>query len=317
MQIKVLISIVLAYTLLSSCNNNSSDKLIIFHAGSLSVPFKEIVEEFKKENPDVKVEIEAAGSRNSARKISDLKKPCDIMASADYKVIENILMPEFADWYINFAGNEMIIAFTNESRYSNTINEKNWFEILLKGDVAYGRSDPNADPCGYRTEICVKLAEMYYDIPNLALSILNKDKNNIRPKETDLLGLLESKAIDYVFIYKSVALQHQLRYITLPDSINLKRPDLDDYYFLSSTEVSGKKPGETIIQNGRSMIYAVTIVKNAVNPEIALKFLDFLLDKEKGMKIMKKNGQHSLVPSYSSFYELIPASLKKYTKKTD
>ena len=70
-----------------------SGDLIIFHAGSLSVPMKEISAAFKKENPDVNIMMEAAGSVECARKITELKKPCDIMASADYSVIDKLLNP--------------------------------------------------------------------------------------------------------------------------------------------------------------------------------------------------------------------------------
>ena len=32
------------------------------------------------------------------KKICDLKKECDVMASADYKVISSLLMPDYADY---------------------------------------------------------------------------------------------------------------------------------------------------------------------------------------------------------------------------
>lgn len=47
--------------------------------------------------------MEAAGSRDCARKIRDLKRPCDVLASADYLVIEQLLVPDYADWNICFA----------------------------------------------------------------------------------------------------------------------------------------------------------------------------------------------------------------------
>jgi len=68
-------------------------RLIVFHAGSLSIPFKEMGEAFTKKYPGVKIQREAAGSRTCARKITDLKRPCDVMASADYTVIQNLLLP--------------------------------------------------------------------------------------------------------------------------------------------------------------------------------------------------------------------------------
>ena len=70
--------------------------LVMFHAGSLSVPFDEMEKAFEARYPGVDLQREAAGSQNCARKITELNKPCDIMASADYKVIDKLLIPEKA-----------------------------------------------------------------------------------------------------------------------------------------------------------------------------------------------------------------------------
>ncbi len=302
----------------TACNNTAekkaeakNNKLTIFHAGSLSVPFKQIAEAFKVENPGVEILMESAGSRKCARKITDLNKECDIMASADYTVIDKLLIPEYADWNIKFASNEMALVYHKESRYAEEINANNWHEILLKDDVAYGRSDANSDPCGYRAVLTTKLAEKHYNKEGLADKILSKDNNYIRPKETDLLALLESNTIDYIYLYRSVAEQHHLDYLILPDDINLKRPEMANFYKQATVEISGKKAGETITKKGEPMVYGITLVKNAPNKELAMKFLDFVLSN-KGMEIMKKNGQPSMVPSPSNTYEAIPESLKKY-----
>lgn len=313
--------LIIISSIIFSCNNNESSqkedkqKLIVFHAGSLSVPFKEIAKEFEKENPNVKILLEPDGSRKCARKISDLHKDCDVIASADYTVIDKLLIPEHASWNIKFASNEMTIVFNETSRYANEINKNNWYNILLKNDVAYGRSDPNSDPCGYRAVLTCKLAEQFYKKDGLANKILTKDNNYIRPKETDLLSLLESKTIDYIFLYRSVAQQHNLKYLILPDSINLKMPELNDFYAKATTEISGKKPSEKIIKKGAPMVYGITIPKNAPNYNLAIKFVNFILSKEKGMKIMEKNGQPSMVASKSETYNKIPDALNKFAKQ--
>jgi len=145
----------------------AGQKLIIFHAGSLAIPFKQICGAFIRNNPGVEVIREAAGSRTCARKIADLERPCDIMASADYTVIEKLLIPEYADWNISFATNEMAIMYRPDSRYAKDVNGHNWYKILLKKDVEYGHSDPNSDPCGYRSQLVWQLAEKYYQLPGL------------------------------------------------------------------------------------------------------------------------------------------------------
>lgn len=297
----------------SQLPNNSkheSKELIIFHAGSLAVPFKEISEEFKTRHPDVKITLEAAGSRICARKIADLKRPCDVMASADYTVIDTLLIPEYADWNIKFASNEMIIAYRENSRYGNKINKENWFDILLQQDVSFGRSDPNSDPCGYRSLLTMILAEKFYNRPGLVDAIAEKDQQYIRPKEVDLLALLETGEIDYIFIYRSVAVQHNLEYLILPDEINLTKAELSDLYKTASVSLTGKEPGTFITKTGEPIIYSVTIPKNAPNSKLAQTFLTFLLDANSGGVILEKNGQSFVAPSITDTFDKLPDSLK-------
>jgi molybdate/tungstate transport system substrate-binding protein len=294
----------------SNHSEHESEQLIIFHAGSLAVPFKEISEEFKAGHPEVKIILEAAGSRICARKISDLKKPCDVMASADYTVIDNLLIPEHADWNIKFASNEMAIVYAEDSKQANNINKDNWFDILLQKDVAFGRSDPNSDPCGYRALFVTILAEKFYNRPGLVDAIKSKDQQYIRPKEVDLLALLETGVIDYIFLYRSVAVQHNLKYLVLPDEINLKKADLSDLYKTASVSLTGKQPGTFITKAGEPIIYGVTIPKNAPNRKLAMAFLTFLLETDSGGVILEKNGQSFVVPSATEIYNKLPESLK-------
>ncbi len=294
----------------SSHSEQDSEQLIIFHAGSLAVPFKEISEEFKTNHPDVKILLEAAGSRTCARKIADLKRPCDVMASADYTVIDDLLIPEHADWNIKFASNEMVIVYVENSKHANNINQENWFDILLQKDVAFGRSDPNSDPCGYRALLVTILAEKFYNRPGLIDAITSKDKQYIRQKEVELLALLETGVIDYIFLYRSVAVQHNLKYLVLPDEINLKDEDFSDFYNTATVSLTGKQPGTFITKAGEPIIYGVTIPKNAPNRKLAIAFLTFLLETDSGGAILKKNGQNFLVPSKTEAFNKLPESLK-------
>ncbi|MDO9511372.1 MAG: substrate-binding domain-containing protein [Bacteroidales bacterium] len=293
-------------------NDSISGELIIFHAGSMTVPVKVIADSFQKLHPTLRIYSEAAGSRECARKISDLKKPCDIMISADYLVIDNMLIPDYTDWSIKFASNEMVIAYLPESRRSSEINQNNWFEILMKKEVAYGRADPNSDPCGYRSLLCMQLAEKFYQKPGLEKRMKEKDNNYIRPKEMDLLALLDSHVIDYVFIYKSVACQHKLQWLELPNEVNLKNAAISELYLSVSVQLSGKKPGEFVEQKGEAMLYGITMIKTAPNAKAALAFAEFFLSADAGQKLLEENCQPSVIPEQATGYVMIPESLKKY-----
>jgi molybdate/tungstate transport system substrate-binding protein len=298
----------------TGCQNNTSSKtkeVIIFHAGSLSVPFKELTREYTKKNPGVKFLLEPAGSLVCARKVTELKKPCDIVASADYFVINELLIPEYATWSIRFATNEIVISFQEKSKYASDIDSTNWMDILLRKDVLFSRSDPDSDPCGYRTVLTFMLAEKYYGKPALAKELESKNRDFIRPKEVDLVALVESNAVDYMFQYKSVAIQHNLKYIELPDEINLADPSKNDIYNSVSLDITGSSPGSKITVKGEYINYSLTLLTDAINKKEAIDFIAFLLSAE-GMDIFRKNGQDPIIPFSSEQPDLIPDKLKEY-----
>jgi len=304
---------VLLMIIFSGCRTSQKREIIIFHAGSLSVPFRELANEFEKANPDVSILLEPAGSLVCARKVTELKKPCDIVASADYIVIDNLLIPEYASWGIRFATNEIVIAFNEKSKYSAEIDSSNWMNILQRPDVIYSRSDPDSDPCGYRTVLTFLLAEKYYTMPGLAEKMIAKNSDYIRPKEVDLVALIESNAADYMFQYRSVAIQHGMKYIELPDLINLSDPALNEIYKTASIDVTGNTPGSKMRVTGEYINYSLTVLDKAPDKDEAVKFVEFLISPA-GIEIFRKNGQDPIIPFSTEQPGKIPAILSKYLK---
>jgi molybdate/tungstate transport system substrate-binding protein len=272
-------------------------KVVMFHAGSLSVPFEVMEKAFEAKYPKVDLLREAAGSQACARKITDLKKPCDIMASADYKVIDKLLIPEYADWNVRFATNQLVLCYTEKSKDADKINKNNWYEILQKKGVVWGHSDPNLDPCGYRALMVLQLAEKYYKKPGLYDALIaNRPKENVRPKSVELVSLLQTGNMDYAWEYLSVAVQHGLKYLLLPDEINLGNYKFDDFYAQASVKVTGKQPGTFMEIKGGSVTYGVTLIKSAPNKEAAVAFLRYMLAPDGGLKVLKDQGQPPFIP---------------------
>ncbi len=317
----------------SSGSTGTTEKeatMIVFHAGSLSIPFQQLEKEFSayaEKNLGVKVEFqdEASGSVKACRKVTDLHREADIVATADYTLIPQLLVPNYTDFYVLFATNEIVIAFTNRSKYADEMraHPDRWYEILARPDVSFGFSDPNQDPCGYRSVMVMKLADLYYNqsiFETLVEKTTNIHANGthiyapkeievktnrivIRPKETDLTGLVESGSLDYFFIYKSVAEQHNLSYITLPDEINLKDFSKADYY--RQVSITLGSTGKTI--EAKPIVYGITVLKNAPHRELAIKFLKFLLG-EKGREVFNENHQDFLNPPVA--FGNVPTEIK-------
>jgi molybdate/tungstate transport system substrate-binding protein len=291
------------------------EKVIIFHAGSLSVPLKAMEKAFEKAHPEINIQREGSGSRNCARKISDLGKECDIMASADFSVIDNLLIPKFATWNVRFATNQMVICYNDKSAYAKEMNPESWTDILARKGVEWGHSDPNLDPCGYRSLMVLQLAEKAFKKPGLNQCLLaNRPLRNIRPKEVELIAMLENGALDYAWEYRSIAVQHQLKFQSLPPEINLSDYALDPFYRQAEVQVSGKKPGEKITLRGKSITYGVTLLNNAPHKTAAIKFLDYMLAPDGGLKILKALGQPPIVPARVSDEKVI-AALPEVLKK--
>jgi len=311
---RVFLVLLFAFLLFAGCGNSNSGnvkEIIVFHAGSLSVPFMELKRTYEERNTSVNILLEAAGSIVCARKITELKKSCDIMASSDYFVISELLIPEYTDWSIRFATNEIVIAYHERSKYSSEINAENWIDILLRDDVIYARSEPNSDPCGYRAVLTMMLAENYYNRAGLTDKIVLKNKEYIRPKEVDLIALIESNVIDYMFQYKSVAIQHDLNYIQLPDEINLSDPSEDEIYKSVSIDVTGSKPGSTMEVTGEYINYSMTVLDNAPEKEEAIDFMCYILSEE-GMNIFRRNGQNPIIPFSTRQPDKIPSKLLQF-----
>lgn len=308
------------FFLITACGGGPSTEgkrevVRVIHAGSLSVPFKQMAGAFEEMYPLSDVQLESHGSRTCARHISDLDQSFDVFGSADSAVIHNLLIPKYADFCIDFSTNEMVIMTAPRSRHIEEIGEENWYKILLRPGVQYGHSDPNSDPCGYRTLLTWKLAALHYNQTDLFQQLSDKmPRKNIRSKEVDLIALLEAGELDYIFIYRSVAEQHRSRYIQLPDQINLKSSFFSEFYGQVSIQITGKKPGEFITKKGAPMVYGLTIPKNASNRSGGERFISFILG-DMGRRIMLENGQPQLSPPRVDRGERLPKGLLRYFKE--
>jgi len=313
--------------------------LKIFCAGSLKIPLDNLSTIFTA-NYHYEVYIEPSGSIEAIRKVIDLNKACDIIAVADYRLIPMYLVPKYTTWFIAFAANQIVLVYTNKSKYADELakNPDRWFQILSKPYVRYGFSDPNKDPCGYRAIGVIALASILYNdssiLNNLLLSKIDGIRCSIfknetvhvyvspnisphgnliiRPKSVDLISLLESGAIDYAFEYRSVAIQHKLNFISLPKEINLGDPSLDNFYSKVVVHILSGTDKEKAIPM-KSIVYGVAVLNESKNKQLALEFVKLLLS-DKGKKVFEEYGQPPLKEAIG--YGNVPKELEEYVKKS-
>jgi molybdate/tungstate transport system substrate-binding protein len=316
--VSLFLGLLLLVSLMAACGQPATETelsgtLQIFHAGSLTIPFEQISTEFNKIYPDVEILAEGTGSATTIRKVTELGKECGVIGSADYTLIPELMFPDYADWYLIFASNQMCIAYTDTSQFADEINSDNWYDILARDGVTYGRSDPDQDPCGYRTLMVWQLAEKHYGVSGIYDILFETADDVMRPKSVELIALLESGDLDYAFEYTSVAAQHSLNCVKLPTEINLSDESSNDFYAQAEVEIAGAEPGETIVLAGKAIVYGVTIPKNFPDQELAIAWVNFLMGPD-GASVMEANGQPAVIPAITNDAGKLPETLKQYVK---
>ena len=284
MHLSAAVAILAASSLLVACdgaNARSGDRTIVaFNAGSLARPLRAALDTFALREA-ITIEQESAGSLETARKLTELGKVPDVIALADEEIFPQLLVPARMDWYAQFARNRMVIAYTRTSRHAREVGTSNWWRVLQRPDVEVGRSDPDLDPNGYRTMLVLQLAERHYAEPGLAARLLARSPaRNVRPKETDLVGLLQAGEMDYIWSYESMAQAAGLQWIQLPPEIDLGDPARAAEYGAASIRVPGRTPGDTIVFHGEPIVYAISVPRDAPHRELGERFVAWLLSEE-------------------------------------
>lgn len=290
--------------------------LKIVAAGSLLTPFSLIEERYEALHPDIDIQVEGHGSIQAIRQVTDISRPFDVVAVADESLIPDLMYrssretgTNFTDWYIPFARNEMVIAYTEKSRYRDEINGTNWPEILSRPDVRVGFSNPMLDAAGYRALMVTMLAGDFYEDPGIFQKVIGDHFNPpikveesgqdlsvslpevlhpssqhvaVRDGSIFLMSLLATGGIDYAFEYRSVAESQDFQYLSLPPEINLAEPELGDEYRRVRV-ILGFRRFSSIGQEraGLPIVYAMTIPSNAQHPEEGQKFIQYIVDQSR------------------------------------
>lgn len=261
--------------------------LHVLAADALAVPFQQAVELFEREQPDVEVNVTVEGSVMLLR--MQLLHPADVVALADHRLIEEGLRPDDAEWLIKFATTEVVVARTQASKYADEITSENWVDVLMRPDVLVAHPDPSSDSCGYYTRLAWKLAENHYKAqpPGLYERLLAKSPPKLqRPDALTVLALLESRAVDYAFVYRCHAEAHHLAYTRLPDTVGLGSLAKELDYAAAEVEVPDFK-GRVAMMKGHPIFFALAVSRHSRRSAAAERFVAFILSA-RGRELLRR-----------------------------
>jgi molybdate/tungstate transport system substrate-binding protein len=330
----------------SASGGGNKTSIRILYAGSLIIPFAELEKKFEALHPDINVNAEGHGSIQVLRHVSDIHEEADVLISADSQLIPMLLYTSedpdtgkvWGTWRIDFATNEMAVAYTDKSKYAAEVTAGNWYDVVSRPDVRLGLADPRFDSNGYRALMMFALAGREYDKPTLFFDTFEGQFTNpvtaddqgaqtvvhvpeiletfsgahivMRGYSVQLLPLLESGDIDYAIEYLSVIKQHGLKYVTLPPGLNLGDQTLVDTYKqvrvdLDYQRFASVKPSF----EGQPITYSLTIPSNADQPKAASQFVQFLLGAD-GRRIMEQNYHPMFATPRCDNLEALPQELR-------
>jgi molybdate/tungstate transport system substrate-binding protein len=351
-QLCLLLSAILAITL-SACavlrDQRKKIQVRVLFAGSLIVPFDELERAFEEQYPDVDVLMDGHGSIQCIRQVTELEELADVIAVADHALIPLLMYgvedPEtgrpYAEWTMQFATNQLGLAYTPKSAYADQIDTYNWYEILSRPEVLFGLSDPRFDACGYRGMMVGLLATSHYDEADLFYNLLGDRFTRpvrvqqghggdgfgtilipevLQPEEdsglmmrgasVQLLGLVESGDLDYAFEYQSVSRQHDLSFLSLPPEINLSDPGHEQNYNAVRVRLAFRRFATVNPEfEGKTIAYGLTIPSNAPQPDLAAKLVQFLVGPE-GQRVMAENQHPMILPPLVDHQGALPEALR-------
>jgi molybdate/tungstate transport system substrate-binding protein len=336
---------------LITCTEANGAVVYVWHAGSLGNAFSPTESQFCAQT-GISVCDYAAGSLDMVRQVTAGAQPADVVAPADYLDVDLFLKAKgYADYDIRFAEGKMVLAYclgatsggacAGTSKQSALIADtsagaptwgppasptdnsipnavSSWYTLLSATGVTFGGSHLYLDPSGYRAPMIFRLAQSFYKVPNLYDSLL--EHYIATPATTGTTQSFKLGAqYDYTLTYQNNAYITSLsdpnyRYVNLPDDINLGN-SAKNYYYRQAVIVEPDLFGTGFVPLPASrVVWGVTVLKNAPNPDNAIKFLQFLLDPKNGtgQTNLQTDGPAPIAPAEVSRddYRKLPDVLK-------
>jgi len=168
------------------------------------------------------------------------------------------LEPKFTNWYIQYAGTSMVVAYNPKSKYASQFKAiadgskplSSLFTLLQTPGLKLGRTDPNTDPQGRDFIYMLELAQSYCKLPSdtvskiLGTTDFGTSSSSQIYAESSLDSTLQSGQLDASSAFITQAKELGLDYIPLPAAINLGDAALASTYKTASVTIkTGTKTG--------------------------------------------------------------------------
>ena len=285
----------------SYCLGASSNcALSILGAGTLNSLFPELATALVNETPGVSAPVAAQtyeGSLDVSTAITSLDAKVDVAALADYRLIPQLLEPNYASYEIVFGSTPEVLAYNASLPAFTGINETNWAEKLVTdvnthGNAPLGVWNASSDPNGYNEIFSLQLQGLLYNSsPTLfydtfysggahAPAVANPLTTKVE-HEAQAALLLKSGIVSAIITYRSYAVVNDLTYVSFNPIVGLEANNssaLADYSETNTTIYTST--GGTTTVGAAPVLFAVTVPSNAPNAAVGAAFVHLLLSPQ-------------------------------------
>jgi len=229
------------------------------------------------------------------------------------------LEPKFTKWYVQYAGNSMVLAYNPNSKYASQFKAyadgskplSGLFTLLQTPGLKLGRTDPNIDPQGRDFIYMLELAQSYYHLPSdtVAKILGTTDYGTATSSqifaESSLDATLQSGQLDASSAFLTQAIELHLDYIPLPSAINLGDVALAAQYAKATVTITSN--GQKTTKSGSPQWIDITIIGKPTPAAIA--FVKYTLSPA-GLALYKTGGFRLATPAVTGDSSAIPAAIK-------
>ena len=245
---------------------NVTEKRIlhVFSAGVAKDIAQEKVDEFNSRHNDIEARLISAGSVELGKRIMSGER-CDVFITADDSILTNMMMPEFVDGYVIFAGNKIVVQAIEDAY----ISDDTWEKVLLDENTTFKNKNPYLDPGGYRGVMALLLADNYK--PGLSEKLMNHKGHFGMEKDSKDTP----RDCDFIITYYTNAIKSGKPFACLPEVMDLSNPKLAKTY----EKVSFAVDDNNVIK-ASPISHCITIPKAAQFKKEAQEFVKSFLDTD-------------------------------------
>lgn len=279
-----------AYAGYSHYTSGRATPLIVYSADAYVSEANYLLSAYHNESGFSVLNAKGGGSFADAREISQGDPANAFVSVSKSSYSQSYLGSRYSGWAIAFASDQLVLAYSNSTqtalvnsivaefgsalKTNSTQDYTSAYENLTSGKVKVGISNPSSDPAGLRGWISLEIAgELYAGKESLFTSriVANGGVSN-STSAAELVTPLTTGNIQFLFIYKSVAVSDRLPYIELSNYTNFGNASMEGFYSgFSYSTATGPAYGSPI------MLLVTSLAGNGADTAASLNFAVFVV----------------------------------------